>query len=177
MKLTQELLDVVVARVVPEKYRPSGSEEGKDNQFLSDNPQAVTNISVISRKEFNKRTKFWCPDAGPSLAITINWGRLQQFAKVDGWEKYLNSSAIFFNEDFGTLSGLKLEFVVLHEIGHVDQGFLKGNEAKLWKNDSEAYADYYAAQRLIEIYDNETAKTMLKVFGTSWQARKRRMDA
>jgi len=173
-KLTQEVLDKIVERVVPEEYRPP--PKGKAGLLVGANtPPPVTNIDVDDTGSFLVRLVDLNPGIdllrGPVRAYHVNWGKLRQRAKDPNYAKHLKSSGIWVDEACGDLPMLKMEFIVLHEIGHVDWLRRPEETSALWKDsEEERYADLYACEQLTGLYGETLAKKMLKEFGTSTQA-------
>lgn len=165
MKVTQEILDALVVKLVPEKYRP-GSHD-------IDNLPTVTNISVMEKDELTKRVAVVFPGenqtAGGKEIVTsgvhYNWGLLRKGAKLPDWEKWAKSSAIFISDEIAG-GNLHLSFIVLHEIGHVDWN-VRREELHFWQHkDEELYCDAYAYEVLKNKYDEETAFIIMQLFGS-----------
>lgn len=170
--LTQDRLDEMVRRIVPAAYQPIG----KDNKgvFGSGRPPYITHFSVHPLEKFkHKLAYYYKPEElekmGRVQAATVNWGLFMLRAGRPKWEDYVKYSYVFFNEEMHDFSSFKLEFVLLHEVGHADWHANYEKLKTLWKKEEcELYADLYATEQLAQLYDRDLAQTMLKLFGTEW---------
>lgn len=169
--VTQEQLDEMVRRIVPPEYWPLALR-GLSPTALPPNQTPVTNISVQAEEQFLKRIiKYYSVEElikSIPRAYTLNWGVLYREAKMPGWDEYVRSSSIWINETALAVMGtLGMEFVLLHEVGHVDWNYRKEELLTCLKaSDSEVYADFYAHEQLVRVYDRGLADTMLKQFAS-----------
>ncbi len=180
--LTQEQLDEMVKRVVPRTYWPPSLLGKRPKDF--DEPPPVTNISIQAQDEFLERiTKFYTVEQlleSVPRAYKLNWGYMMKLAQSSDWEKYTKSCSVWFNETITQLGVLAMEFILLHEIGHIDWDCRGEELTPLWRlSEMELYADLYAHDRLVELYDAPMAKMMLKSYGSlhGYGNKEREIDA
>lgn len=167
----QLLLDAIIVKVVPEEYWPLTLRGLTYNELPQ--PPPVTNIHIQSHAVImEKAVKYnaCAPEAADGcLAYTINWGVMRRRAQRPDWEKDIKSHSIWISDQCLTrLDFDGMAFVLLHEIGHVDQACRAEELYAAWGPDSrELYADYYAYKRLCELYGEEKASAWAAQFGSS----------
>lgn len=160
--IDQELVDKIVANVVPEEYWPIKGLEGKE-------PAKITGIKVEPDherfvgfiKKFHSSQEV---ESGRIISLCVNWGTLMRRAKRPHWNRFLYSNCIFIdgNADVGAL---ELEFIILREVGFADWNCRLETLAHTWVDDKvDHYADYYAAQRLSMVYGPAQAQLMFDMF-------------
>jgi len=168
-KLTQSVLDAMVERVVPHTYWPLNLLGKKVTD--SNVPPMVTNISIQTQDDFLERMiKYYSVEqllVAIPKAYRLNWGYLMKAAKAKEWEKHTKSCGIWLNEVVDGLTTMETEFILLHEVGHVDWDCRKEELSPFWSHaELELYADLYAHDQLAKIYDAPLAKQLLESHGS-----------
>lgn len=151
-KLTQEQLDKAIQHVVPGKYKPVAKGGGK--------PPAVVEIKVLSDAEFDARVSRFnsYPNLKTIRAVTINLGLVGKRVNSPIWQSMLQSHSIYFRETFPSNVQLNREFVLLHEIGHVDWNNEYEALKTLWKKEEmEHYCNLYATDIMAKTYSPKLA--------------------
>lgn len=143
VKASQDLLSTIITTLVPEKYW-----EGEGT---------VSFYQLLKQEQLDVFTKRHLGKVGCE-AIKIDWDLLRH-ANL-GMEIPSESFGIYISEE---IRGVwKLAFVVLHEIGHIEQALSEDPRIRDFLGGKEAYADFYAVTELGRVLGFDKAVPILK---------------
>ena len=142
--VTQRQVDEVVAKYVPEEYKPGG----------------LVAYKMAPELAFYNLCKSWGKQPLDDKFIGALIFDINEIEKTVGIRPAKEDFVVYINEAITNED--KLTFIVLHEVGHLHWQ-LKRSELTRWSDDKEElHSDFYAFERIVEVAGMEKAISVLQ---------------
>jgi hypothetical protein len=148
--VNQILVDKVVNKLAPKKYRPG--------------VRYVTSITCVSSSKIRAiRQAYYSESPVPNNfigAITLNLEVIYNTYEPEPKRFYKGKHSMFVSEDIENEE--ELSYIILNQLGHVDL-YTRYPDKEV---DSELYADFYVVNQLQKVYGKKKAVKMVRKYGS-----------